>query len=119
MNILSNAIDALEEAQDKSEITPEKDNQCPSPKINIRTRVVDGLSVEISIADNGPGIPAAVSQRLFDAFFTTKPVGKGTGMGLSISHGIVTKKHGGKLTCIPLSARQVVTCLLIRNLSVR
>ncbi|MGK7901176.1 MAG: ATP-binding protein [Hormoscilla sp.] len=94
MNILSNAIDALEEAQDR------KDVQCPSPKINIRTRVVDGHRVLISIADNGPGIPPAVSQRLFDSFFTTKPVGKGTGMGLSISHQIIVEKHGGKLNCI-------------------
>jgi len=94
MNILSNAIDALEEAQDKNDV------QCPSPQINIGTRVVDGHSVLISIADNGPGIPPAVSQRLFDPFFTTKPVGKGTGMGLSISYEIVTKKHGGKLSCI-------------------
>lgn len=94
MNILSNAIDALEEAQDRKGV------QFTSPQINIRTRVVDGLRVQISIADNGSGIPLAVSQRLFDPFFTTKPVGKGTGMGLSISHQIIVEKHGGKLNCL-------------------
>ena len=53
----------------------------------------------IIISDNGPGIPPTVQERLFDAFFTTKPAGKGTGLGLSISHQIVTEKHGGSLEC--------------------
>jgi two-component system NtrC family sensor kinase len=53
--------------------------------------------VMIRIADNGPGIPAAVQQRVFEDFFTTKPVGKGTGLGLPISHQIVQEKHQGIL----------------------
>jgi two-component system, NtrC family, sensor kinase len=55
--------------------------------------------VMISIQDNGSGIPAENVSRLFDPFYTTKPIGKGTGMGLSISYQIVVDRHGGKLEC--------------------
>ena len=56
-------------------------------------------SVKIAIADNGLGMSTQVRQQIFNPFFTTKPVGKGTGMGMSISYQIVTKKHGGTLEC--------------------
>jgi two-component system, NtrC family, sensor kinase len=58
----------------------------------------DGISV--SISDNGPGIPEAVAQRVFEPFFSTKSEGEGTGLGLSISQGIV-KEHGGNITVDP------------------
>ena len=51
----------------------------------------------VCIADHGPGIPADVLPRIFDAFFTTKPQGSGTGLGLEIVHRIVTQKFGGKI----------------------
>jgi two-component system, NtrC family, sensor kinase len=51
----------------------------------------------VRIADNGSGIPPEIQQRIFETFFTTKPVGKGTGLGMAISHQIVVEKHGGKL----------------------
>jgi signal transduction histidine kinase len=51
----------------------------------------------VSIADHGPGIPAEVLPRIFEAFFTTKPQGSGTGLGLEIVHRIVTQKFGGKI----------------------
>jgi signal transduction histidine kinase len=54
-----------------------------------------GDRVEISIRDNGTGIPPEVKEKLFTPFFTTKPAGEGTGLGLSISHDIVVKQHGG------------------------
>lgn len=96
MNLLANAIDALEEhnqerSYDLIKLAP---NQ-----ICIRTEVRDNFAV-VAIADNGPGIPEHIQQRLFDPFFTTKVAGKGTGLGLFISHQIVTDKHRGQLKCI-------------------
>ena len=56
-----------------------------------------GDKVEISIRDNGTGIPPEVKEKLFNPFFTTKPAGEGTGLGLSISHDIVVKQHSGSI----------------------
>ena len=56
-----------------------------------------GDRVEISIRDNGTGIPPEVREKLFNPFFTTKPAGEGTGLGLSISHDIIVKQHGGSI----------------------
>ncbi|MGB3267540.1 MAG: GAF domain-containing protein, partial [Microcoleus sp.] len=97
MNILINAIDALEE-RDKGRTVQECDRH-PST-IAIRTYPAAAGFVAVSIADNAGGIPEPVRSRLFDPFFTTKPVGKGTGLGLSISHSIVVDRHGGRLSCI-------------------
>ncbi|MGB3295990.1 MAG: PAS domain-containing protein [Phormidesmis sp.] len=83
MNILVNAIDALA-----------KDEQ---PQITIATELENDRAI-IRITDNGPGIPVEIQPRILDPFFTTKPVGKGTGMGMSISYQIITEKHGGELT---------------------
>ena len=96
MNILSNALDALEERDLRR--SAEQMREHPS-HIRIRTEISPAGKVIIRIADNGPGIPEAVGTRLFDPFFTTKPVGKGTGMGLSISYQIVTDRHNGSLKC--------------------
>jgi two-component system, NtrC family, sensor kinase len=90
MNILANAIDALEE-------TTLEQPQYPG-KITIQTAVVDSW-VKIAISDNGPGMPEAVKHNMFNPFFTTKPIGKGTGMGLGISYQIITERHGGTLDC--------------------
>ena len=56
-----------------------------------------GNKVEIRIRDNGTGIPPEVKERMFNPFFTTKPAGEGTGLGLSMSHDIVVKQHGGTI----------------------
>jgi signal transduction histidine kinase len=56
-----------------------------------------GSTVEIRIRDNGTGIPAELKEKIFNPFFTTKPPGEGTGLGLSMSHDIIVKQHGGKL----------------------
>lgn len=95
MNILSNAIDALDDPN--SQLTFEEMSEKLS-QIKICTEVVDNF-VEIKISDNGPGITEEVKQRIFDTFFTTKPVGKGTGMGLSISYQIIIERHNGELYC--------------------
>ena len=56
-----------------------------------------GDRVEITIRDNGTGIPPEVKEKMFNPFFTTKPAGEGTGLGLSISHDIIVKQHGGSI----------------------
>jgi signal transduction histidine kinase len=94
MNILANAIDAIEEANLNR--TSQQMQEYPS-QIIIRTSVVDQESIEVAIADNGAGIPEQIQQQIFNPFFTTKPIGKGTGLGMSISYNIITERHGGKL----------------------
>ena len=56
-----------------------------------------GKAVEIRIRDNGTGIPPDVKEKMFNPFFTTKPAGEGTGLGLSMSHDIIVKQHGGRI----------------------
>ncbi|MBD2183160.1 AAA family ATPase [Planktothrix sp. FACHB-1355] len=106
MNLLANAIDALEEVWGQTHPQPlrvpqgeEKDSKIQNPEIRIRTEAIDGDRVAIKIKDNGPGMTEEVRAKLFDAFFTTKPEGKGTGLGLSISYQIVVEKHGGSIEC--------------------
>jgi signal transduction histidine kinase len=56
-----------------------------------------GNKVEIRVTDNANGIPQHIIEKIFQPFFTTKPAGQGTGLGLSMSYDIVTKAHGGEL----------------------
>ncbi|MBD2445593.1 HAMP domain-containing protein [Nostoc sp. FACHB-152] len=96
MNLLTNAIDALEESHSgKTWQAIESNPQI----IRISTALKDSNYVQITIADNGIGIPEDVRSLIFNPFFTTKPIGKGTGLGLSISYQIITEKHHGKLEC--------------------
>jgi PAS domain S-box-containing protein len=67
------------------------------PTLKVSTRDL-GDAVEISIRDNGVGIPPEIKDKLFQPFFTTKPTGEGTGLGLSISYDIVTQEHGGTIS---------------------
>ena len=66
------------------------------PTLKVATKSL-GDRVEISVRDNGTGIPPEVKEKLFTPFFTTKPAGEGTGLGLSISHDIVVKQHSGSI----------------------
>ncbi|MCL5778086.1 PAS-domain containing protein [Limibaculum sp. FT325] len=68
-----------------------------SPAISLATRAI-GERVEVEIRDNGAGIPPELREKIFLPFFTTKPAGEGTGLGLSLSYDIVVKQHGGTLT---------------------
>ncbi|MEH2371614.1 hybrid sensor histidine kinase/response regulator [Nostoc sp.] len=96
MNLIANAIDALEESNKGCSFQQIQDN--PN-RITIQTSLSeDRHHVLIRIQDNGQGMSENVKQKLFDYLFTTKAVGKGTGLGLSISRQIVEEKHGGQLT---------------------
>jgi signal transduction histidine kinase len=66
------------------------------PTVRTTTRAI-GDEVEVRIWDNGPGIPLALREKIFQPFFTTKPTGAGTGLGLSISYEIVVQEHHGSL----------------------
>ena len=100
MNILTNACDALNEKypayhDDKRiAITAEEIASACSGDVSGPSA---GPLVRITIEDRGPGISAAVRERMFDPFFTTKPRDRGTGLGLSISHGII-RDHNGRLS---------------------
>lgn len=96
MNILTNAVNALEEFN--ADRTYEAIVEQPS-WIKIQTALIDHHSIQISIADNGLGIPEPIKQQIFNPFFTPQPSGMGTGMGMSISYQIITEKHQGKLEC--------------------
>ncbi len=94
INLLGNAFDALHSYTGPPS---ERTNGHYNPTVRVATRRSAG-AVTISIEDNGPGVPATVSERIFEPFFTTKPSGSGTGLGLSMTHEIVTQGHGGTLT---------------------
>jgi signal transduction histidine kinase len=98
LNILSNAIDAIEEKMQK------ETNKAFSyiGQIRICTEKVNSENIVIRIIDNGLGMTAEVRDKIFNPFFTNKPVGKGTGMGLAISYSIIVEKHGGNLQCFSI-----------------
>ncbi len=97
MNIIANGIDAIEEQYHKLSV---QEAVTESGRIVICTGVTAQNTVRVEISDNGTGIPQAVLDRIFNPFFTTKAVGKGTGLGMSIAHSIVVEKHKGKIDCI-------------------
>ena len=89
-NILINACDALN-------ITEESPGANNRAKIQIKTAVTENKSIEIRISDNGPGIPEDLRSKVFEDFFTTKGVGKGTGIGLALSRKLIDD-HGGTIS---------------------
>ncbi|BAY96760.1 response regulator receiver sensor signal transduction histidine kinase [Tolypothrix tenuis PCC 7101] len=107
MHLLNNAIDALDQSAINSQTRDSQQNEhCPNaslliqnPQIHIRTELTEANTVKIAIADNGLGIEESLQSSLFNPFFTTKPVGQGSGLGLSISYQIVVQKHRGKIAC--------------------
>ena len=90
LNLINNAFYAVnEKAKQKIEGY--------HPKVSVTTKLVEN-TIEISVKDNGNGIPDAIKDKIFQPFFTTKPTGQGTGLGLSLAYDIVTKGHRGTLT---------------------
>ena len=88
LNLINNAFYAVTE---KKKLQPEG----YEPTVTIATKKIDS-KIEISVADNGNGIPQKVVDKIFQPFFTTKPTGQGTGLGLSLSYDII-KAHGGEI----------------------
>ena len=76
-----------------------QDNPFINPQISISTKVKNSEWVAIHIADNGLGMTEKVREQIFNPFFTTKPVGKGTGLGLAVSYQVVVDRHHGEFKC--------------------
>ena len=89
LNLISNGFYAASKRKESSEEGFE-------PLLGATTKNL-GNKVEIRIRDNGTGIPPEVKEKMFNPFFTTKPAGEGTGLGLSMSHDIIVKQHGGTI----------------------
>lgn len=89
LNLINNAFYAVNEKKKTA-------GELYEPSVTVTTKK-ENNKVEIKVADNGGGIPSAVLEKIFQPFFTTKPTGQGTGLGLSLSYDIVTKAHGGEL----------------------
>ncbi len=95
LNLINNAFYAVAERQ-------KTDGENYVPKVKIYTKHIlppaGGTrgAVLVSVSDNGNGIPESIREKIFQPFFTTKPTGEGTGLGLSLSYDIV-KAHGGEL----------------------
>jgi signal transduction histidine kinase len=93
-NLIDNAVDAMDGAG----------------RLRLATRA-EGDSVVVEVGDTGPGMPPEVAERAFEAFYTTKDVGKGTGLGLDIARRIVVERHGGAISIDP---RPGETVLVVR-----
>jgi signal transduction histidine kinase len=93
-NLIDNAVDAMD----------------GTGTLRVATHA-DGDGVVVEITDTGPGMPPEVADRAFEAFYTTKDVGKGTGLGLDIARRIVEDRHGGTIT---IDSRPGATVLRVR-----
>jgi signal transduction histidine kinase len=87
VNLLDNAFDAARDSRGP-------DRGAPTVTVSTRQGV---RGIELRVADNGLGMPDAVRERAFEPFYTTKPTGEGTGLGLSMSYEIVAHGHGGTI----------------------
>lgn len=104
-NLVRNAIDAMSDGCDESVLT-------------VRVSCEDGF-VAVGIGDTGTGIPRDSLPRIFEPFYTTKEIGKGTGLGLHLSHRIVTQGHGGSISAMSEPGNTLITVRLpVENLEV-
>ena len=85
----------------------------PDARISVRTRALDG-QVQLDVRDNGPGVPESDLARIWDPFWTTKREGEGTGLGLSVVHGIITA-HGGTVEAVSDAGEGMHVCVRLPN----
>ena len=90
LNLINNAFYAVNERSKIGEAGYQ-------PTVSITTQLTANTQLLIAIKDNGSGIPEHIKEKIFQPFFTTKPTGQGTGLGLSLSYDIV-RAHGGEMT---------------------
>ncbi|MFM7600080.1 MAG: PAS domain S-box protein, partial [Pseudanabaena sp.] len=95
INLIENACDAMLYQKNLLDISKDAENYHPTLRLSTRSL---GDRIEIRILDNGCGIDLDIQSKVLDPFFTTKPPGEGTGLGLSLTHDIIVKQHNGTLT---------------------
>ncbi len=112
LNLINNAFYAVQDK--KAEVAEQPAAGKPyEPTVTVRTKRL-GNSVEVTVMDNGKGIPEEIRNKIFQPFFTTKPTGQGTGLGLSLSYDIV-KAHGGTLQVVsPVPEYQAGAAFVLR-----
>jgi PAS domain S-box-containing protein len=98
INLIDNACDAMRHQKELLNISKDAENYHPTLSLSTRSL---GDRVEIRIRDNGCGIAPEIQSQILDPFFTTKPPGEGTGLGLFLTHDIIVKQHKGTLTINP------------------
>lgn len=96
LNLITNAFYAVTEKSKQQPDSQSAGRPGYEPTVIVSTRKMDGKLI-IAVKDNGNGIPGHIKDKIFQPFFTTKPTGQGTGLGLSMSYEIVTKTYGGQL----------------------
>jgi signal transduction histidine kinase/ligand-binding sensor domain-containing protein len=96
LNLINNGFYSVAEKQQELVIQANNDHSDYKPTVWVSTKKLE-IGAEIRIRDNGKGIPAEIKAKIFQPFFTTKPAGRGTGLGLSMSYEIITKGHNGQL----------------------
>ena len=100
LNLYNNAFYAVAEKKKQQAEARLPNGQGYAPTVSVSTKKINGQSgsyrIEISVSDNGMGIPQKVVDKIFQPFFTTKPTGQGTGLGLSLAYDII-KAHGGEI----------------------
>ncbi len=99
LNLINNAFYAVAERSRSTVGAPLAGAQSYVPTVTISTQKIDN-QILIMVQDNGNGIPDSIKDKIFQPFFTTKPTGQGTGLGLSLAYDIVTKGHGGTLEVV-------------------
>ena len=95
LNLITNAFYAVNEKHKAESVKPKVEGVSYEPTVSVSTKK-DGNKVLITVKDNGNGIPQKILDKIFQPFFTTKPTGQGTGLGLSLAYDIV-KAHGGEI----------------------